>query len=391
MQLAGTGTGVKDGKAVHSVQLTDHAVAPEGERLRRILPGMVARGLGIDDLCLYLGLARTALLRLVVDLDLPTPHDRPVRKPGGRNPWSFADTALFIVLWMADWHVESLGERFRRSKGSIWSKARRLGLPRRDRKLVFRPLRPRGHLSGHTDCESVEDAPDIGEGCTRPQHAAPAAPAYAVHTAPAETAPATASAAALGSAFLPGTSIEIVPAVGKGVPTSGASLGLPYPAPTDMDLFGSIPVGLPPGRKPRRKQVEWTRERDRELARRWWARQHYKAIARDMDLTPSAVQSRAGRLELPTLRDLPDLFLLRREELVDHFDPSVVNAHIAAAGYMERKCVTFAESGKVFWFWARRCGNRSSEESRRLAKRRTAWFRPLPPPVRPCLAPLHAC
>lgn len=365
-------------------------VPPVEHLPRRVLPSMVAHGLGLEALCLYLSLGRAALLQLIVDLDLPTPHDRPLRKLGGRNPWSFADTALFVVLWMACWHVESLGERFGRSKGSIWSKARRLGLPRRDRKLVFRPPRPRGHLVGHTDCKNVEDAPATGAGCTRPQHATPAAAVCAVHAATAETPPAAGPDVALGGSFLPGTSIEIVPEVGKGVPTSDASLAPPYPTPTGMDLFGPMPVGLPPGRKPRRKQVEWTRERDRELARRWWARQHYKAIARDMGLTPSAVQSRAGRLELPTLRDLPDLFLLRREELVDHFDPSVVNAHIAAADYVERKCATFAEGGKVFWFWARRCGNRSSEESRRLAKRRTAWFRPLPPPVRPCLAPLHA-
>ncbi|WP_312654951.1 hypothetical protein, partial [Escherichia coli] len=79
------------------------------------------------------------LLDLVVELDLPTPHNRPPRKAGGRNPWSFTDTALFIVLWTAGWHAESLGERFGRSSGGIWAKARRLGLPRRDRKLVFRP------------------------------------------------------------------------------------------------------------------------------------------------------------------------------------------------------------------------------------------------------------
>ena len=68
--------------------------------LRRVLPAMAARGHGIDALSLYLGLARTTLLDLVVELDLPTPHDRPLRKPGGRNPWSFADATLFLVVWL---------------------------------------------------------------------------------------------------------------------------------------------------------------------------------------------------------------------------------------------------------------------------------------------------
>ncbi len=116
--------------------------------LHRILPGMLARGHGIDALCLYLDLARTVLLDLIIELDLPTPHDRPLRKPGGRNPWTFADTTLFVLLWMAGWHVESLGECFGRSAGSARYKARHLGLPRRDRKLVFRPTCPGEDLPG---------------------------------------------------------------------------------------------------------------------------------------------------------------------------------------------------------------------------------------------------
>ncbi len=345
----------------------------------RVLPGMVARGHGIDALSLYLGLARTVLLDLIVELDLPTPHDRPLRKPGGRNPWTFADTTLFIVLWMGGWHAESLGERFGRSPGGARYKARHLGLPRRDRKLVFRPPRP------------GEDLPDgILQGL-RPD------PGSAVRIVPTQADDSDAGAekpapweqqyaAAYGS-----TSSYSGIISARGTPDPSAAIILPFPAFRDVDLFGPTPVGTPPARKPKRKEVPWTRERDQELGQRWWARQHYKAIARDMGVSPSAVQSRRFRLELPTLRD-SDLFLFQREELVDHFDPSVVAEHIRAANYHERKCNSFISEGKTFWFWTkRRGGNFCSREAGRLKDKAIGRFKALPLPARPQASVMRVC
>ena len=338
---------------------------------------MVARGHGIEALSLYLGLARTALLDLIVELDLPTPHDRPLRKPGGRNPWTFADTTLFIVLWMAGWHAESLGERFGRSPGGARYKARHLGLPRRDRKLVFRPSRPGEDLPGGL-LQGFQPDP----GC-------------AVRTFQAKTGDDDADEPAFWErhhAAVHGSTALCPPAISvRGTPDPSAAIVLPSPAFQDADLFGPTPVGTPPARKPKRKEVPWTRERDQELGQRWWARQHYKAIARDMGISPSAVQSRRFRLELPTLRD-SDLFLFQREELVDRFDPSVVDEHIAAAGYFERKCNSFLSEGKTFWFWTkRRGGGICSRESERLKRKATGRFKALPPPVRPHASVMHAC
>ena len=360
---------------------------PAFNLLRRVLPGMVARGHGIEALSLYLGLARTTLLDLVVELDLPTPHDRPLRKPGGRNPWTFADTTLFVVLWMAGWHVESLGERFGRSPGGARYKARHLGLPRRDRKLVFRPPRPGEDLPGGI-LQGLRPDPGAAER-------SPAQQGSAVRTAPAQADDADAEdpapweqqhAVTTGSASsYPG----IISA--RGAPDPSAAVILPFPAFRDSDLFGPTPVGTPPARKPKRKEVPWTRERDQELGQRWWARQHYKAIARDMGVSPTAVQSRRFRLELPTLRD-SDLFLFQREELVEHFDPSVVADNIAAANYYERKCNTFLSQGKTFWFWTKRRGGRfCSREAERLKDKASKRFKALPPPARPHAPVMHAC
>ena len=352
--------------------------------LRRVLPGMVARGHGIDALSLYLGLARTTLLDLVVELDRPTPHDRPLRRPGGRNPWTFADTTLFVVLWMAGWHGESLGERFGRSPGSARYKARHLGLPRRDRKLVFRPPRPGEDLPGGILQGLRPDPGSAGRSQAPRGSAGRIAPAQADDAE--EPAPWERHyAATSGSACLYSGIISA-----RGTPDPSAAIVLPFPAFRYIDLFGPTPVGTPPVRKPKRKEIPWTRERDQELARRWWARQHYKAIARAMGISPSAVQSRRFRLELPTLRDC-DLFLFQREELVEHFDPDVVAGHIAAADYFERKCNGFLPEGKTFWFWTKRRGGEiRSREFKRLKDKATGRFKALPPPVRPHAPVMHA-
>ncbi len=337
---------------------------------------MVAKGHGIELLCLYLGLARIALLDLVVDLDLSTPHDRPLRKPGGRNPWPFSDTALFIVLWLAGWRAESLGLRFGRSRGSIWAKARQLGLPSRDRKLLFSP--PASDLAG-----SGSSYQKFGQfAAARPaRNRAPRAPADAAAPVPTgdaedEAAPAPAQAEA---------PVPTATQFTLSLPKSDTALDLINIAHAGFDLFRPTPVGTPSICRPKRREVEWTRERDIELAQRWWARQHYRAIARDMGLSPSCVQSRRFRVGLPSFNDLPDLFLFRPQELVDHFDPSVVAVHIAAAGYVERRCNRYAQEGKQFWFWSKsNDGQFTSSEWHRLAERKrkrqpTIRMRPAPP------------
>ena len=154
-------------------------------------------------------------------------------------------------------------------------------------------------------------------------------------------------------------------------PASTPATRLPFPTFSDADLFGPTPVGTPPVRKPKRQQVAWTRERDQELAQRWWARQHYKNIAHDMGISPASVHSRRARLELPTFNDLQNLAFLRPDDLVEEFDPGVVATHIAAANYYERKCNQSLSEGKIFWFWTpRRHGSIVSKEHERLRKRR---------------------
>ncbi len=328
--------------------LKPNPVARSGPSLTRaVLPGMVARGHGIEALCSYLRLTRTLLFDAVVELGLPTPHERPLRKCGGRNSWSIPDTILFIVLWVAGWHAESLGQRFGRSPGSAWAKARQLGLPRRDRKSIFRPVHP-----GEALPPGVMQGPRANPG--------PTSKTQRNYVGTDATKPTL------------GQLLPTVPVLARDVSTPGAAVTLRYPAPGFDDLFGPTPVGTPPLRRTKGREIYWTRERDIELGKRWWARQHYKAIARDMGISPSTVQSRRFRLGLPTFHDLKDLFIFRREELVDNFDPSVVDLHISAASYVERKCSRYAGIGKEFWFWCLNTTNTklvTSQEWTRLEKR----------------------
>ena len=121
------------------------AVAP----VDYVLAGMVAAGLGAEAISLYLGLARTALFERLVELGLPAPHDRPLRRAGGRNSWSTEDVQQLIAWWVAGIHVRSIAVGLGRSRSAIYAKRRRIGLPDRERKrLVYRSLSELAATSG---------------------------------------------------------------------------------------------------------------------------------------------------------------------------------------------------------------------------------------------------
>ena len=381
---------------------------PSDGLLACILPGMVGRGYGLETLCLYLAVARTALLDLIVVLGLPTPHDRAHRRAGGRNPWSPDDIPAFIELWMAGWYASSLGERFGRSPCGIWSKARQLGLPRRDRKALFRPGDPNSPTSRETM---------LGPVASNFPLAVRAMPQAATNASQNSSRRLTASASGgvtenlnTGSQNIssPKTSPPVCGASAKTDPTTHAS---PFQASLPVVLAGRVtsrpgkpaaprgprassvfsaaaiptspflafdpplpampgPFAVPlpvPGlrRKGLRKEIIWTTGLDEEIAQRHWAFQHYKAAARDMGMSPGAMRSRKTRLELGQLP---------RGETVDEFNPAWAADTIAAYDYVKKRCKAFWDlRGIEFFFWSRRSeGRRFSELARSKA-----WFRDL--------------
>jgi hypothetical protein len=102
-----------------------------------VLAGMVAAGQGIHAICLYLGLTRPALDDHLVRLGLRTPHERALRKPGPRG-WSVLDTIRLIAWRLAGIHPDTIALRLGRSANAVRAKARRLGIPRPDRRALQR-------------------------------------------------------------------------------------------------------------------------------------------------------------------------------------------------------------------------------------------------------------
>lgn len=62
-----------------------------------------------------LGLSLEYLLAQVVALGLPTPADKPLRKAGGRNPWTPAQVQQLIVLWPTNIYATAIADRIGRS------------------------------------------------------------------------------------------------------------------------------------------------------------------------------------------------------------------------------------------------------------------------------------
>jgi hypothetical protein len=116
---------------------TTAAAAAAGFPLDAVLAGMVAAGQGIHAICLYLGLTRPALDEHLVRLGLRTPHERALRKPGPRG-WSVLDTIRLIAWRLAGIHPDTIALRLGRSANAVRAKARRLGIPRPDRKALQR-------------------------------------------------------------------------------------------------------------------------------------------------------------------------------------------------------------------------------------------------------------
>jgi len=280
---------------------------------------MVARGHGVETLCLYLKLAQAVLFDMIVALGLPTPHDRAHRRAGGKNPWQPDDVSLFIVLWMQGWAAASLAERFGRSRNSIWSKSRQLGLPKRERRDQFRPVDP--------------------HAISQPSSALPQVPSVRVQSAASALAvtPVTAPAVSIARPMAPVLAKEIRPEIIRPAPQ------LNIPGVTQAQLAASL--DLPPiARKGQRGEIQHGADRDLQLALRHFGSQHYVAASREMGMSVHSYLSRRRRLELEPMQ---------RGEFVEEFNPEWAADYIQAHGYRRVQCRAFKARGVEFYFWCK--------------------------------------
>ena len=300
--------------------------------IERALPGMIARGHGIESLCLYLGLAPSALFERVVALGLPTPSDKAHRTTAARNGWQADNVSVFIVLWMHGWAAASLAERFGRSRNAVWSKARQLGLPRRERRDQFRPADPRMAIQGGT----------IQQQCParRVPSASPSHRARVDQTAVLPTCRSVPAVQARDTTLRP-------------VPT------LNIPGVSQAQLAAAI--NLPPlTRKGGRGEIVYTPALDLQIALRHYGSQHYKAAAREMGISVFAYLTRRKRLELEPMP---------RGEFVNEFNPQWAAEYIQAHKLQRKQCSAYRARGAEFYFW---CKERAARMLSKTA-RKAAW------------------
>lgn len=283
----------------------------------RLLAGMVEAGLGIPALCLYLSLAEPELLARVARLDLAVPHNRPMRRAGGRNPWTAAEIRHLIQLWGEGIHVARIAEALGRSRGGIYAKKRRLGLPARDRKslvdrdpLAEADVRPGQRVEGRRD---PQGAPAPGwarkPGATSPLSESIDAPEVVGRGGAAGLSPKNDKVADESS----GRSVGRKRADRKALAgREGAPEGADTPTERDLgsvrtrtaspELLAAIDQARKLAKKAYTKEpAEWSRSdwsetEVLELALRSFAGQTRFGIARDMGISVSAAKDRLTRI-----------------------------------------------------------------------------------------------
>lgn len=252
-----------------------------------ILCGMVAAGLGIDALSLYLGLTRTGLLDRLAALGLPTPHDRPMRRAGGKNPWSAEDVRLLIAAWTDGAHVLSIAETLGRSRGAIYSKRRRLGLPSRDsnrrRRLSNDETRAaalawHGEIAGDPDLFSANPRPAPALETRRARtstYRSPSAAALRAKTPPIFGKAATQSASSPPPLWMPARFwrrfARVLKARRRGRILANCPFGTrpPFQKPSRKKAAGFRSANCRRSKKPKSKIEGWRGRGQRRLRETW--------------------------------------------------------------------------------------------------------------------------
>ena len=351
-------------RAGHGVLLS--LVAAAVFPLDRVLSGMVAAGQGIEAICRFLGLSRTALDASLVRLGLRTPHDRPFRGPA-KGHWSVRETMLLIAWWVLDIHPETIGQRLQgRSANAVRAKARRLGLYRRDRKALRRvdpaTLRepdpgfglPAETLGSSQESDFRASASSAAGRCgtaaggvqSRPDPMTGSVVTLRPGLPPSEIAVPT-SARRLKASSRPAGQRELQ--LFTVLPGDGLRAAAAPDATSDPPVPPIAPVRgeTPPAELQPLPDLAWIkaakdRPRNRAvvefLSNLYFGGQDYKTTARQCGLTTSTVASFYDRIDLP--RDS------NRGKFSGGFDAARAKATLAASGYYLEIC---RKTRRLFW------------------------------------------
>jgi hypothetical protein len=107
---------------------------------RRLIKGMIQAGRGREVIAAVLGLTDDALMQRVVAFGLPTPADIPFLEPRGPRCWTVPHMHRLVQLWTLNVTGSAIGAELGRSASGVYSKARGLGLYRRERVQLVRAI-----------------------------------------------------------------------------------------------------------------------------------------------------------------------------------------------------------------------------------------------------------
>lgn len=298
----------------------------------QILRGLVDGGHGIDLIVAVLGITVGALRVWASRLGLGDLSDSPFRPSRHPKAWQLHEYKLLAAMWLDGYRVADVGERLGRSPSSIYAKRRFLGLPARDRK----DLRPRQVSPESPSRDASPGVADLreGEGASRRSALAPSL--TLPRTAPTIDVPKPGPIVP-ETGFLPS-----LPAIIRGADPRTDDFGLEAfgDSPLPYEVAALLPRHALLGRRwhvanspdrntlrshQKRFHIEWTRAMREEVILRSFG-QLLWAIARDLLVTESALNSERSRLEMPRLQ-------WRGLKLADVFDPGVARENMERSGY----------------------------------------------------------
>ena len=136
---------------------------------------LIVAGHGLATIAFCFGVDTAWVLARVAALGVMTPHDRPMRRPSGRNPWTSQQIQQLILLWPTNLYATCIAEKIGRTPASVRYKAKWLGLPARARSDLVRipKLLALGAARSSTrQAWTIEDGHVIGFRYLRGQHTA---------------------------------------------------------------------------------------------------------------------------------------------------------------------------------------------------------------------------
>jgi len=326
--------------------------------LASLLRGMVSAGLSLEAICLYLGLTRTALDHALVHLELPTPHDRPLRAPGTRG-WSALDTMRLIAWRMDAVHPADIGARLGRSVGGVRARCRRIGVPTPARAALRRhepsslaepsssvfsrglEIVGGGQLcwTGHPSDGRLHDH----DGAPRPAHSS------------ATSLPSVAEETTIHAASAP-------PAASTGV--SRAVSFPPFPRPASNSAPEPFRSGGDLAWVQEHRRWRRCREVIEALAAAYFGGQHHQKIAERAGVSVAKLQSFWHRVELPRDR--------HRTRFSEAENDALGRRRLAESGYRLTEC---AVTGNLFFRHARDVGVRMCRKVRFAQGKLGDWDR----------------